>query len=128
MLKGELQIFTEAHEMSHVGVYQTVAQGLVSDKYNIEYVEGKLYVHPVEIALTVLSAEMIYGDDPPDYKVSDDGLIPPDTSDVLGIDYKCAGSNTSRPGDYEIHIIAVESTDYQVTEYTNGKLTHSTMK
>jgi hypothetical protein len=106
------------------GDYAIIPSGPRSDKYEIEFVEGKLTVLPKKLTVTALNDTIVYGDEPASAGIAYDGFVGKETSNVLTgelafeINYKQYGD----VGEFAITPSGLANDNYEI-EFVAGKLT-----
>ncbi len=122
-LVGRLVFERESNE--NVGSYQVSASGLVSDNYNITYLNGSLGITKRDLSITAIASDILYGDQSPSVDLEYNGFIFEEdesvldnTSFVLGTTYT-QGDNV---GSYQTTIELGEASD---NNYTFGPLNSS---
>ena len=106
------------------GDYAIIPSGPRSDKYEIEFVEGKLTVLPKKLTITALNDTITYGDEPASAGIVYDGFVGKETSNVLTgelafeINYKQYGD----VGEFAITPSGLANDNYEI-EFVAGKLT-----
>ena len=110
----------------NAGTYPITPSGLTAtDKYAIVFVAGTLTVSKVALTLTVTDAEMVYGDSTPSFAFTGAGYITgEDATDLTGSAVytvknsqgeTVADLSTAAPGEYEVHLSGVTSSNYELT-------------
>ena len=106
------------------GDYAIIPSGPRSDKYEIEFVEGKLTVLPKKLTVTALNDTIVYGDEPSNAGVEYSGFVVTDNekslngSLVYSYDYKQYGN----VGEYSVTPSGLTADNYEI-EFVAGKLT-----
>ncbi len=106
------------------GDYAIIPSGPRSDKYEIEFVAGKLTVLPKKLTVTALNDTIVYGDEPASAGIVYDGFVGKETSNVLTgelafeINYKQYGD----VGEFAITPSGLANDNYEI-EFVAGKLT-----
>ena len=105
------------------GDYAIIPSGPRSDKYEIEFVEGKLTVLPKKLTVTALNDTIVYGDEPSNAGVEYSGFVVIDNekslngSLVYSYDYKQYGN----VGEYSVTPSGLTADNYEI-EFVAGKL------
>ena len=116
---------TSATAKSDVGIYNIVISGVTADNYEIQYDKGSLTVDKAPLTVAVNNAIKVYGDDNPKFTLEYSGLKNNETSPQMAsaFDITTDATNLSNVGEYDITISGGEAKNYEITNYTNGKLT-----
>lgn len=124
-LEGELAFACAYTAQGDAGTYPITPSGRTSDKYNLSFVAGTLTVSKKALTLTVTDAEMVYGASAPAFTFTGAGYITgEDATDLTGsavytvkdeLGEIVADLTTAAPGEYEVHLSGVTSTNYELT-------------
>ncbi|MFA6691489.1 MAG: MBG domain-containing protein [Saccharofermentanales bacterium] len=118
---------------NNAGTYPIAPSGLTAtDKYAIAFVAGTLTVSKVALTLTVANAQMVEGGAAPAFSFTGTGFVnDEDVTDLTGsavytvknnLGETVADLTTAAPGEYEVHLSGVTSSNYELTRVA-GTLT-----
>ena len=121
--KGTATTFATAK--SDVGIYDIVISGVTADNYEIQYDKSSLTVDKAPLTVAVNNTIKVYGDDNPKFTLEYSGLKNNETSPQMASAFDITTDATilSNVGEYDITISGGEAKNYEITNYTNGKLT-----
>ena len=106
------------------GDYAIIPSGPRSDKYEIEFVEGKLTVLPKKLTVTALNDTIVYGDEPSNAGVEFSGFIDGENEKSLNgtLVYSNEYKQYGNVGEYAITPSGLTADNYEI-EFVAGKLT-----
>jgi len=105
------------------GDYAIIPSGPRSDKYEIEFVEGKLTVLPKKLTVTALNDTIVYGDEPSNVGVEFSGFIDGENEKSLNgtLVYSNEYKQYGNVGEYAITPSGLTADNYEI-EFVAGKL------
>ena len=115
---------TSAIVTSNVGEYEIIVSGVNADNYEIQYEIGILRINKAPLTVIANNATKIYGDNNPQFTLNYSGLKNNETSPEMinAFNITTTASKTSNVGEYDIIVSGGEVKNYEVTNYTSGKL------
>ena len=116
---------TSATAESNAGEYPITISGVTANNYDAQYEAGVLYIKKAPLSVTANNATKIYGDNNPTISLSYSGLKNNEASPemISSFNISTDATKTSNVGEYDIAVSGGEAKNYEVTNYTNGKLT-----
>ena len=107
------------------GEYEVHLSGVTSSNYDLTRVAGTLTVSKAALTLTVASAQMVEGGTAPEFSFTGTGFVNnEDATDLTGSAVytvknsqgeTVADLSTAAPGEYEVHLSGVTSSNYELT-------------
>lgn len=124
ILTNKGTVITSATAKSNVGEYPTTVSGVTADNYEIQYETGTLIINKAPLSVIADNATKIYGDNNPQFTLSYSGLKNNETSPemITNFNISTEALKTSNVGEYNITVSGGEAKNYEITNYTNGKL------
>jgi len=126
VLSGTLTLTTNATAASTVDEYKIKPSGVVSNNYDIKFVDGTLTVTPAALTVRALDANKIYGADLPAFAASYDGFVLGETVDALSgpLHFDTDATEASAVGSYAVTPSGLHSHNYAIA-FVAGTLTVS---
>ncbi len=123
-LEDSLILSYEYGQYCKPGDYAIIPSGLRSDKYEIEFVEGKLTVLPKKLTVTAKNDTITYGDEFSYASVEYSGFVGEENESVLNgtLAYECKYNENNAAGEYDITLSGLTSDNYEI-KFVAGKLT-----
>ena len=117
-------VSVNADAKSKVGEYEISASGAVSEKYDISYVSGILYITKAPLTISAGSYSKKQGEAMPVFKANYAGFKNGETESVLTKQpvFSCEANESSAPADYAVPIGGAEADNYEI-RYEQGRLT-----
>lgn len=124
ILTNKGTVITSATAKSNVGEYPTTVSGVTANNYEIQYETGTLIINKAPLSVIADNATKIYGDNNPQFTLSYSGLKNNETSPemITNFNISTEALKTSNVGEYNITVSGGEAKNYEITNYTNGKL------
>ncbi|MEW5818787.1 MAG: MBG domain-containing protein, partial [Cyanobacteriota bacterium] len=121
---GSLNVTTNALLTSNAGRYSLVPSGISNPNYQVNYINGLLYINPVDLIISANDTSKIFGTINPTFTANYNGFVlnqnPLNLSGAIGFSTNAA--QFSNPGDYNIVPYGYASSNYNII-YNNAVLT-----